>query len=39
LTSKGTIIGAKNGDNSNVYEYDMKKKLKQYSFEGEKHVF
>lgn len=39
LTSKGTIIGAKNGDNSNVYEYDIKKKLNTWNFEGEKHVF
>lgn len=39
LTSKGTIIGAKNGDNQNVYEYDIKKKLNTWNFDGEKHVF
>ena len=38
MTSKGTIIGAKNGDNSYVYEYDIKKKLNSWNFEGEKHV-
>ena len=38
ITSKGTVIGVKYGDNSCIYEYDINKKINTYPYEGEKIV-